>query len=102
VIVIEICKNDIEIVKELIEQKDYVKILEPLNFDGEAIIQLIIEITKITAPLIAGVIIANSNGNKITIKRNGVNITMILNKKNLEKIELIRELLSMKKEDEGE
>ena len=101
-IVIEICKNDIEIVKELIEQKDYVKILEPLNFDGEAIIQLIIEITKITAPLIAGVIIANSNGNKITIKRNGVNITMILNKKNLEKIELIRELLSMKKEDEGE
>jgi len=100
VIVLEVCRNDIEIVKELVEQNDYVKILEPSNFDGDAIIQLIIEITKITAPLIAGVIIANSNGNKITIRRKGVNITMILNKKNLDKIELIKELLSMQKEDE--
>jgi hypothetical protein len=98
-IVLEVRKKDVDILKELMEQKDCVRVVEPSNLDGEVIMQLLIEITKITAPLIAAIVIANMNMNKITIKRNGVNIMMILNKKNLKKTELINELLNMQKED---
>ena len=101
-IILEVRKNDEEILKELMDQKDSVQLVEPSNLDGEIIVQLIVEITKITAPLIAGIIIAHINMNKITIKKNGVNITMLLNKKNLEKAALIKELLNMQINDNEE
>ena len=98
-IVLEVHKSDAEILKELMEQKDSVHLVELSNFDGESIVQLMVEITKITAPLIAGIIIANMHMNKITIRRKGVNITMLLTKKNLEKKVLIKELLNMQDDD---
>jgi len=99
-LILEAKKNDRDIFGELIKQEDSVQIVEPSNLDGEAIVQLVVEITKITAPLIAGIILAHIGTNKISIKRNGVNITMPLSKKNLKKAALITELLNMRKEDE--
>ena len=51
-IILEVNKNDREILEELIKQQDAVRLVEPSNLDGEVIIQLFVEITKITAPLV--------------------------------------------------
>ena len=98
-LIIEVKKEDREVLEEFIQQDKEVQLVEPSNLDGAAILQLFIEVTKITAPIIASIIIANINSNKITIKRNGVNITMALTKRNLKKAELINQLLDMQAED---
>jgi len=96
-IIIEVKKNDKAIVEDLMQQRDSVRVVEPFGLDGEAIVQLVVEITRITAPLIAGIIIANITTNKITVKEKGVNITMSLSKKN--KTELITRLFATQKTD---
>lgn len=94
-LVIEFEKQDIQMLQELIQMTEYTRIVEPFNLDGETIIQLFIEINKVTAPLVAGIILAYINSNKIKIKKNGINITMLLTKRNLEKKELIQELIKI-------
>ena len=94
-LVLEIEKHDVQIIQELASLTDYTQVVKPSNLDGEAIIQLFIEINKVTAPLVAGIILTYINSNKIKIKKNGVNITMLLTKKNLKKTELIKELLKI-------
>lgn len=98
-LLIEVKKSDKEIVEKLIAQKDKVQVVEPSNLDGEAIMQLFIRITEITAPIIAGIIVTYINSNKIIIKKDGINITMTFSKRNLKKAELIKELMNMQKED---
>lgn len=100
-LVLEVEKQNVQILQELIQLPDYTQVVEPSNLDGEAIIQLFTEINKTTAPLVAGVILAYINSNKIKIKKNGINITMLLTKKNLKKVDLIKELLKIG-EDEPE
>lgn len=100
-LVLEVEKQNVQILQELIQLPDYTQVVEPSNLDGEAIIQLFIEINKITAPLVAGIILTYINSNKIKIKKNGINITMLLTKKNLKKVDLIKELLKIG-EDEPE
>ncbi len=100
-LVLEVEKQNVQILQELIQLPDYTQVVEPSNLDGEAIIQLFIEINKVTAPLVAGIILAYINSNKIKIKKNGINITMLLTKKNLRKVDLIKELLKIG-EDEPE
>lgn len=100
-LVLEVEKQNVHILQELIQLPNYTQVVEPSNLDGEAIIQLFIEINKITAPLVAGIILAYINSNKIKIKKNGINITMLLTKKNLKKVDLIKELLKIG-EDEPE
>lgn len=100
-LVLEVEKQNVQILQELIQLPDYTQVVEPSNLDGEAIIQLFIEINKVTAPLVAGIILAYINSNKIKIKKNGINITMLLTKKNLKKMDLIKELLKIG-EDEPE
>ncbi len=100
-LVLEVEKQNVQILQELIQLPDYTQVVEPSNLDGEAIIQLFIEINKVTAPLVAGIILAYINSNKIKIKKNGINITMLLTKKNLKKVDLIEELLKIG-EDEPE
>lgn len=100
-LVLEIEKHDVQIIQDLISLTDYTQVVEPSNLDGEAIIQLFIEINKVTAPLVAGIILAYINSNKIKIKKNGVNITMLLTKKNLKKTELIKELLKIGENESG-
>lgn len=100
-LVLEVEKQDVQILQELIQLSEYTQVVEPSNLDGEAIIQLFIEINKVTAPLVAGIILAYINSNKIKIKKNGINITMLLTKKNLKKVDLIKELLKIG-EDESE
>lgn len=100
-LVLEVEKQNVQILQELIQLPDYTQVVEPSNLDGEAIIQLFIEINKVTAPLVAGIILAYINSNKIKIKKNGINITMLLTKKNLKKVDLIKELLKIG-EDEPE
>lgn len=100
-LVLEVEKQNVQILQELIQLPDYTQVVEPSNLDGEAIIQLFIEINKVTAPLVAGIILAYINSNKIKIKKNGINITMLLIKKNLKKVDLIEELLKIG-EDEPE
>lgn len=100
-LVLEVEKQDVQILQELIQLSEYTQVVEPSNLDGEAIIQLFIEINKVTAPLVAGIILAYINSNKIKIKKNGINITMLLTKKNLKKVDLIKELLKIG-EDEPE
>lgn len=101
-LVLEVEKQNIELLQELIQLPDYTQIVEPSNLDGEAIIQLFVEINKVTAPLVAGIILAYVNSNKIKIKKNGINITMLLTKKNLKKVDLIKELLKMGEDTMGE
>lgn len=101
-LVLEVEKKNIEMFQELIQLPNYTQIVEPSNLDGETIIQLFIEINKVTAPLVAGVIIAYVNSNKIKIKKNGINITMLLTKKNLKKTELIKELLKIGEDTQEE
>ena len=98
-LLIEVKKSDKEIVEKLIAQKGEVQVIEPSSLDGEAIMQLFIKITEITAPIIAGIIFTYIKSNKIIIKRDGVNITMTLSKRNLKKAELIKELMNMQEED---
>ena len=100
-LVLEVEKQDVQILQELIQLSEYTQVVEPFNLDGETIIQLFIEINKVTAPLVAGIILAHINSNKIKIKKNGINITMLLTKKNLKKVDLIKELLKIG-EDEPE
>ena len=100
-LVLEVEKQNVQILQELIQLPDYTQVVEPSNLDGEAIIQLFIEINKVTAPLVAGIILAYINSNKIKIKKNGINITMLLTKKSLKKVDLIKELLKIG-EDEPE
>jgi hypothetical protein len=100
-LVLEVEKQNVQILQELIQLPDYTQVVEPSNLDGEAIIQLFIEINKVTAPLVAGIILAYINSNKIKIKKNGINITMLLTKKNLKKVDLVKELLKIG-EDEPE
>lgn len=100
-LVLEVEKQNVHILQELIQLPNYTQVVEPSNLDGEAIIQLFIEINKVTAPLVAGIILAYINSNKIKIKKNGINITMLLTKKNLKKVDLIEELLKIG-EDEPE
>lgn len=100
-LVLEVEKQNVHILQELIQLPNYTQVVEPSNLDGEAIIQLFIEINKVTAPLVAGIILAYINSNKIKIKKNGINITMLLTKKNLKKVDLIKELLKIG-EDEPE
>ena len=100
-LVLEVEKKNVHILQELIQLPNYTQVVEPSNLDGEAIIQLFIEINKVTAPLVAGIILAYINSNKIKIKKNGINITMLLTKKNLKKVDLIKELLKIG-EDEPE
>lgn len=100
-LVLEVEKQNVQILQELIQLPDYTQVVEPFNLDGEAIIQLFIEINKVTAPLVAGIILAYINSNKIKIKKNGINITMLLTKKNLKKVDLVKELLKIG-EDEPE
>lgn len=100
-LVLEVEKQNVHILQELIQLPDYTQVVEPSNLDGEAIIQLFIEINKVTAPLVAGIILAYINSNKIKIKKNGINITMLLTKKNLKKVDLVKELLKIG-EDEPE
>lgn len=100
-LVLEVEKQNVQILQELIQLPDYTQVIEPSNLDGEAIIQLFIEINKVTAPLVAGIILAYINSNKIKIKKNGINITMLLTKKNLKKVDLVKELLKIG-EDEPE
>ena len=100
-LVLEVEKQNVQILQELIQLPDYTQVVEPSNLDGEAIIQLFIEINKVTAPLVAGIILAYINSNKINIKKNGINITMLLTKKNLKKVDLVKELLKIG-EDEPE
>lgn len=100
-LVLEVEKQNVQILQELIQLPDYTQVVEPSNLDGEAIIQLFIEINKVTAPLVAGIILAYINSNKIKIKKNGINITMLLTKKNLKKVDLIKKLLKIG-EDEPE
>lgn len=94
-LVLEVEKQNVQILQELIQLPDYTQVVEPSNLDGEAIIQLFIEINKVTAPLVAGIILAYINSNKIKIKKNGINITMLLTKKNLKKVDLVKELLKI-------
>lgn len=94
-LVLEVEKQNVHILQELIQLPNYTQVVEPSNLDGEAIIQLFIEINKVTAPLVAGIILAYINSNKIKIKKNGINITMLLTKKNLKKVDLIKELLKI-------
>lgn len=94
-LVLETEKQNIQIIQELMQIKDYTQVVEPSNLDGEAIIQLFIEMNKVTAPLVAGIILTYMNSNKIKIKKNGINITMLLTKKNLKKVDLIKELLKI-------
>jgi hypothetical protein len=101
-LVLEVEKQNIEMLQELIQLPDYTQVVEPSNLDGETIIQLFIEINKVTAPLIAGIILAYVNSNKIKIKKNGINITMLLTKKNLKKTELIKELLKIGEDTQEE
>lgn len=101
-LVLEVEKKNIEMLQELIQQQNYTQVVEPSNLDGETIIQLFIEINKVTAPLVAGVILAYINSNKIKIKKNGINITMLLTKKNLKKTELIKELLKIGEDTQEE
>lgn len=101
-LVLEVAKQDVQILQELIQLSEYTQVVEPSNLDGEAIIQLFIEINKITAPLVAGIILAYINSNKIKIKKNGINITMLLTKKNLKKVDLIKELLKIGEDDPEE
>lgn len=101
-LVLEVAKQDVQILQELIQLSEYTQVVEPSNLDGEAIIQLFIEINKVTAPLVAGIILAYINSNKIKIKKNGINITMLLTKKNLKKVDLIKELLKMGEDDPEE
>ena len=98
-LVIEVKKEDSNILEELIKQEKEVQLVEPSNLDGDSLIQLFLEMSKITAPIIASIIIANKNSNKITIKKNGVNITMALSKRNFRKAELINYLIEMQAED---
>lgn len=100
-LILEVEKQNIQIIQELVNLTEYTQVVEPSNLDGEAIIQLFIEINKVTAPLVAGIILAYINSNKIKIKKNGININMLLTKKNLKKTELIKELLKIG-EDEPE
>ena len=100
-LVLEVEKQNVQILQELIQLPDYTQVVEPSNLDGETIIQLFIEINKVTAPLVAGIILAYINSNKIKIKKNGINITMLLTKKNLKKVDLVKELLKIG-EDEPE
>ena len=100
-LVLEVEKQNVQILQELIQLPDYTQVVEPSNLDGEAIIQLFIEINKVTAPLVDGIILAYINSNKIKIKKNGINITMLLTKKNLKKVDLVKELLKIG-EDEPE
>lgn len=101
-LVLEVAKQDVQILQELIQLSEYTQVVEPSNLDGEAIIQLFIEINKITAPLVAGIILAYINSNKIKIKKNGINITMLLTKKNLKKVDLIKVLLKIGEDDPEE
>lgn len=94
-LVLETEKQNIQIIQELMQIKDYTQVVEPSNLDGEAIIQLFIEMNKVTAPLVSGIILTYMNSNKIKIKKNGINITMLLTKKNLKKVDLIKELLKI-------
>ena len=100
-LVLEVEKQNVQILQELIQLPDYTQVVEPSNLDGEAIIQLFIEINKVTAPLVAGINLAYIKSNKIKIKKNGINITMLLTKKNLKKVDLVKELLKIG-EDEPE
>ena len=86
-LVLEVEKQNVQILQELIQLPDYTQVVEPSNLDGEAIIQLFIEINKVTAPLVAGIILAYINSNKIKI--------------NLKKVDLVKELLKIG-EDEPE
>ena len=101
-LVLEVEKQNVQILQELIQLPDYTQVVEPSNLDGEAIIQLFIEINKVTAPLVAGIILAYINSNKIKIKKNGINITMLLTKKNLKKVDLVKELLKIGEDDPEE
>lgn len=74
-------------------------IIKPFALDGNAVIQLLVEVTKITAPLVAGYLMANRNNNKITIKKNGVDITMMLSKKMINKLELEKKITEMISDD---
>lgn len=62
-LVLEVEKQNVQILQELIQLPDYTQVVEPSNLDGEAIIQLFIEINKVTAPLVAGIILAYINSN---------------------------------------
>lgn len=91
-ITLEVKKSDDEIIQDILEL-DNVQKISPSYFDGDAIVQIIVEITKVTVPAVAGIILTYINSDKLKIKRNGVNITMLLRKKNLNKLELIKDFL---------
>lgn len=99
-LVLEVRKGDFQIIQELAGLTDYTQIVEPSHLDGEALIQLLVEVNKVTAPLVAEIILAHLNSNKIKIKKGGVCITMLLTKRSLKKAELVKELLKMGEDEQ--
>lgn len=98
-IVVEISSNN-ESLKNQLDQFITEEIVT-YKFDGAEIIQLLIEITKVTAPVIAGVLIGKLESGKITVKKNGIEMTTKLTKKGINKIKLAEELLKLDNDDES-
>ena len=97
-LVFEIC-NDNKSLREVLSQFATEEI-ETFSLDGVEVLQFVIEITKLTAPLIAGVMLGRSNNEKITVKKNGIEITSRLSKSGIDKIKLAEKLLQLDKNDE--
>ena len=83
-------------------QKEIKYYQEEESFDGVTIMQMVIELTEVTLPLIASIIIAKINTkNSITVKcKNGTEITANISEaKTLEQVETLL-LLKCKDDDD--
>lgn len=94
-IVVNIKKDDISLFEEIIQQyPDSIDVDEvKYAFDGQTVYQIFLEITKITLPIIASILISREGKEKIiTIKKSGKEITAPI-KEELT-IEELKELLN--------
>ncbi len=96
-----VAENDLDIFNEINEicpeQVHYINI--EASLDGQAAMQVIVEISKVTIPLLASIIINYINNRKIVIKENGKEITTFL--KERLSYEQIKEILLLMREEKN-
>ena len=90
---IEILLEDKEMVNKLVEENNSIQCLLGHKFQGDPeMIQLLIDLSKVTIPAVAGVVVAFINSKKhIVIKHKGIELKGISEKNALEILEKLRE-----------
>jgi len=100
-VILETQKSNKEELLELQKQfQNQCEIIDYSSSESHEVVQLLIEVTKITAPYIAGFLTAKLSSEIIRVKKNGIDITTRLSKRGINKAKMAIELLSIDAEED--